>query len=78
MKDHDVCLAPVLDLHEAFHHPQATAREMLIRDAEGNLHIGNPIKFRHEPARIDPHLPGYGEHTEAVLSRLAPGHRAHG
>ena len=29
MQDHDVCLAPVLDLHEAFHHPQAAAREML-------------------------------------------------
>ena len=76
MQDHDVCLAPVLDLHEAFHQPQALAREMLIRDEEGNLHIGNPIKFRHEPARINTRLPALGEHTDAVLARLAPGHRA--
>jgi len=76
MQDHDVCLAPVLDLHEAFHHPQAAAREMLVRDAEGNLHIGNPIKFRHEPARLNTRLPALGEHTDAVLGRIAPGHRA--
>jgi crotonobetainyl-CoA:carnitine CoA-transferase CaiB-like acyl-CoA transferase len=49
---------------------------MLVRDAEGNLHIGNPIKFRHEPARLNTRLPALGEHTDAVLGRIAPGHRA--
>ncbi|MEM1430535.1 MAG: CoA transferase [Pseudomonadota bacterium] len=53
----DVCAAPVLDLHEAFHQPQVTAREMLVRDAEGNLHIGVPIKFAEEPGRLNPALP---------------------
>lgn len=63
----DVCFAPVLDLKEAFDHPQVAAREMLVRDADGNLHIGMPMKFRAEPGRIDPTLPGLGQHTGEVL-----------
>ncbi len=55
----DVCAAPVLDLHEAFHHPQTAAREMMVRDAEGNLHIGLPIKYAEEPGRLDPALPPF-------------------
>jgi crotonobetainyl-CoA:carnitine CoA-transferase CaiB-like acyl-CoA transferase len=67
----DVCFAPVLDLHEAFQRPQVAARGMLLRDAEGNLHIGNPIRFRDEPARIDTRLPAHGEHTGEMLAGLA-------
>lgn len=63
----DVCFAPVLDLHEAFHSPQTAAREMLVTDARGNLHIGLPIKYRDEPGRLDPALPGLGAHTGEVL-----------
>lgn len=64
----DVCFAPLLDLHEAFHRPHVAARRMLVRDEEGNLHIGLPIKFREEPGRLDPRLPGLGEHTEHVIA----------
>ncbi len=71
MREHDVCMAPVLDLHEAFQQPQVAAREMLLRDGAGNLHIGNPIKFRHEPARINTRLPKMGEHTAQVVARYA-------
>jgi crotonobetainyl-CoA:carnitine CoA-transferase CaiB-like acyl-CoA transferase len=71
--DKDVCLAPVLDLHEAFHHPQVAARQMLIRDGEGNLHIGNPIRFREEPACINMRLPGLGEHTAQLLAEIGTG-----
>jgi crotonobetainyl-CoA:carnitine CoA-transferase CaiB-like acyl-CoA transferase len=67
-RDRDVCFAPVLDLREAFHSPQAAAREMLVRDAHGNLHIGIPIRFRDEPGRLDPALPRLGEHTAEVLA----------
>lgn len=67
----DVCFAPVLDLQEAFARPQVAAREMLIRDADGNLHIGIPIKFRDEPGHVDPRLPRLGEHTDALLRELA-------
>ena len=64
----DVCFAPVLDLHEAFHRPHVAAREMLVRDEDGNLHIGIPMRFREEPGRLDPAIPALGEHTEALLS----------
>ena len=63
----DVCFAPVLDLHEAFHRPHVAAREMLTRDEEGNLHIGLPIKFRNEPGKLDFKPPELGEHTRDVL-----------
>jgi crotonobetainyl-CoA:carnitine CoA-transferase CaiB-like acyl-CoA transferase len=64
----DVCFAPLLDLHEAFRHPNVAVRRMLVRDEEGNLHIGLPIKFREEPGRLDPRLPELGEHTEEVIA----------
>lgn len=63
----DVCFAPVLNLHEAFHRPHIAAREMLMRDEDGNLHIGLPIKFRNEPGKADFHPPELGEHTRDVL-----------
>ncbi len=64
----DVCFAPVLDLREAFHQPHTEARRMLVRDADGNLHIGLPIKFRDEPGTLNPRLPKLGEHTASVLA----------
>jgi crotonobetainyl-CoA:carnitine CoA-transferase CaiB-like acyl-CoA transferase len=67
-KGRDVCFAPVLDLAEGFRHPQVEAREMLIRDGDGNPHIGNPIKFRHEPARLVTKLPRLGEHNDEFLT----------
>jgi len=63
----NVCFAPLLDLHEAFAHPHAKARGMVERDAEGNLHIGLPIKFRDEPGMLDPRLPTLGQHTTEVI-----------
>lgn len=69
----DVCFAPILDLHEAFHRPQVAAREMLVRDDDGNLHIGLPIKFRDEPGHLTPRLPGFGEHTRQVLQEAGLG-----
>ena len=63
----DVCFAPVLDLQEAFHRPQIAARQMLVRDDQGNLHIGIPIKFRDEPGQVNPDLPALGQHTDDVL-----------
>ncbi len=65
----DVCFAPVLDLYEAFHRPHVAAREMLVRDDDGNLHIGLPIKFQDEPGTLAPQVPGLGEHTRDVLEK---------
>jgi crotonobetainyl-CoA:carnitine CoA-transferase CaiB-like acyl-CoA transferase len=66
-KGRDVCFAPVLDLDEAFRHPQVWHREMVVRDGDGNLHIGNPIKFRNEPPRLDTRVPRLGEHNPELL-----------
>lgn len=66
-KDMDVCFAPVLNLHEAFHRPQVEAREMLLTDDDGNLHIGLPIKYRNEPGQANFTLPDLGAHTADVL-----------
>lgn len=70
MEGRDVCFAPVLDMKEAFDHPQTKAREMILRDAAGQSHIGLPIKFRNEPGRVDPNVPGLGEHTEELLAEV--------
>lgn len=70
LADKDVCAAPVLDLKEAFAQPQTAARDMLVRDEDGNLHIGVPIKFKDEPGRIDPELPGLGRDTSRILADL--------
>jgi crotonobetainyl-CoA:carnitine CoA-transferase CaiB-like acyl-CoA transferase len=64
----DICFAPLLDIKEAFAQPHSAARRMLHRDAEGNLHIGLPIKFRDEPGALNPRLPSLGEHTATVLA----------
>jgi crotonobetainyl-CoA:carnitine CoA-transferase CaiB-like acyl-CoA transferase len=64
----DVCFAPLLDLKEAFDHPRVEERRMLVRDAEGHLHIGLPIKFRDEPGTLRPGLPELGQHTAEVLA----------
>jgi crotonobetainyl-CoA:carnitine CoA-transferase CaiB-like acyl-CoA transferase len=66
----DVAAAPVLDLREAFHSPQAENRDMLLRDDDGNLHIGLPIKFSDEPGRFVADLPALGAHTDEILSEL--------
>ncbi len=63
---HDVCAAPVLDLHEAFHSEQARAREMLVRDNDGNLHIGMPIKFEEEPGSLVTELAEKGQHNALI------------
>ena len=68
-RDKDVCFAPVLDLHEAFHQPQVAARAMLLKDPDGNLHIGTPIKYRQEPGTIRFDLPAQGAHTAEILGR---------
>jgi crotonobetainyl-CoA:carnitine CoA-transferase CaiB-like acyl-CoA transferase len=69
--DKDVCFAPVLDLHEAWTQPQVAARGMLLRDAAGNHHIGNPLHFVEEPARPDLHLPALDEHGPAIRASLS-------
>lgn len=66
----DVCWSPVRSLHDAMAEPHLKARDMVIEDEQGNVHLGVPIKFLHEPANLKTTLPEFSEHTETVLNAL--------
>jgi crotonobetainyl-CoA:carnitine CoA-transferase CaiB-like acyl-CoA transferase len=66
----DVCFAPVLDLREAWAQDQVAARGMLLRDGEGNLFIGDALKFAEEPGRPDLRLPAQDEHGDEIRAWL--------
>jgi len=68
--DKDVCWAPVRTLKDAFDDPALVEREMLARDANGNVIVGTPIRFREEPAVIDPKVPSLDEHGADIRARL--------
>ncbi len=70
LHDIDVCWAPVKTLTEAFNDPHTRARGMVWTDETGGTHLGIPIRFSHEPGRINPHLDGVGGSTAAVLQEL--------
>ncbi len=63
----DICFAPVLDLKEAWDHPQVWAREMRLKDPDGIDHMGIPIKFQNEPGKVNFKTPGLGEHADEIL-----------
>lgn len=62
----DLCWAPVRSLKDAFGDANAAARHMLMKDAEGNRHIGPAIKFQNDPAKPDFRLPDYGADVAAA------------
>ena len=66
----DIAFAPVKDLRQALDDPQARAREMVVVDHRGWEHIGNPIKFRNEPAQLRFDLPAHGQHSEEIIRGL--------
>ncbi len=66
----DISFAPVKTLREAFDDPQVAARGMREVDAAGMEHIGIPVKFAHEPGRLNPALPKLGEHNTELLRSL--------
>ena len=67
---HDVCVEPVLDLGETFEHPQVRSRGMRLEPGDGRptAQTGFPIRLAGTPAGYRRAAPGYGEHTEEVLS----------
>jgi len=70
LEDVECAYAPVRSLREAFYDPATAERGMLLRDPEGNAHVGVPIKFAREPAQPDLRLPEYGAHGTEVLGGL--------
>ncbi len=63
----DVAWAPVRSLHEAVTSPLAAARQMRVEQPVGQPHLGLPIKFQHEPGRLDGRLDALGASTAQVL-----------
>jgi crotonobetainyl-CoA:carnitine CoA-transferase CaiB-like acyl-CoA transferase len=66
----DVPFAPVATLPEVLDDAHFRERGMVLKDAQGRDHIGNPIKFADEPAHERLSLPALGEHTSEVLRSL--------
>jgi crotonobetainyl-CoA:carnitine CoA-transferase CaiB-like acyl-CoA transferase len=68
-----VCVAPVLDVQEAFESEHAKARGLVAEVAteSGPLKmLGIPIKLSATPGRVESRPPRFGEHTDAVLAEL--------
>jgi crotonobetainyl-CoA:carnitine CoA-transferase CaiB-like acyl-CoA transferase len=63
LKGVDLCWAPVRSLKDAMDDPYTAERGMVLTDAEGQRHLGVPMRFRHEPGQPDLTLPAYGEHS---------------
>ena len=64
----DICFAPVRTLKEAFDDPFLAERGMLSSDLDGSEVVGSPIRFRAEPARINPHAPARNEHGDEITA----------
>lgn len=69
--DRDVCVEPVLDLNEAFAHPQTQARGMIVDvpkpGGATQRQVANPLKFSRAQADYRHTGVDRGAHTEAVL-----------
>jgi len=72
---HDVCVEPVLDIGETFEHPQVRSRGMCLDAGDGRptAQTGFPIRLTDSPARYRRAAPGYGEHTDEVLTEAGYG-----
>ncbi len=64
----DCAWAWVRSLKDAFEDPFTAERGMVFEDADGNRHVGPPIKFENEPPRPNPAIPAFGQHSEALAT----------
>ncbi|NQY95733.1 MAG: CoA transferase [Henriciella sp.] len=66
----DCAWAWVRTLKDAFDDPFTAERGMVFTDADGNRHVGPPIKFQNEPPQPNPAVPEFGEHSAALASEV--------
>lgn len=69
----DACVGPVRDLREAYQDPQLRARDMVVDVPAGSgtvPGIGNPVRLTGADVPPPRPAPGFGEHTDQVLSDL--------
>ena len=69
----DVCFGALNTLPEALEDENLKARGMVLTDALGRRHLGSPIRFRSEPARLNLQEPALGAHGEELLGPLRAG-----
>ncbi|MFU8839959.1 MAG: CaiB/BaiF CoA transferase family protein [Nitriliruptoraceae bacterium] len=67
--DDDTCVAPVLDLDEAPAHPHNQARRTFV-EAFGTVQPAPAPRLSRTPGGIDRPPPGFGQHTDEVLTSL--------
>jgi crotonobetainyl-CoA:carnitine CoA-transferase CaiB-like acyl-CoA transferase len=76
--EHDCCLEPVLDLHEALDSELVRAREMVVQldqpGTDGVRQLGVPVKLSRTPGEVRAPGPVLGEHTREVLASLGYDH----
>jgi formyl-CoA transferase len=68
-----VCVAPVLDVEEAFDSEHARARGLVAEvevDGRRQKLLGVPLKLSATPGRVERRPPRFGEHTDEVLREL--------
>jgi alpha-methylacyl-CoA racemase len=65
----DACVAPILDLAEAPHHPHNAAREAFV-DVAGARQPAPAPRFSRTPGGVDRPPPRPGAHTDEVLTEL--------
>jgi alpha-methylacyl-CoA racemase len=73
--EHDCCLEPLLELHEALDSELVRAREMVVElDQPGAdrpvRQLGVPVKLGRTPGGVQGPGPALGEHTDVVLEGL--------
>ena len=64
----DCCWSWVRSLKDAFDDPFTTERGMVFTDADGQRHIGPPIRFQNEPPRPNADVPAFGAHSEDIAA----------
>jgi crotonobetainyl-CoA:carnitine CoA-transferase CaiB-like acyl-CoA transferase len=68
-----VCVAPVLDVEEAFESEHARERGLVVEvevDGRRQKLLGVPLKLSATPGRVERRPPRFGEHTDEVLREL--------
>lgn len=64
----DVCWSPIRTLKDVFDDPVTSERGMVLKDRQGNRHIGVPIRFAREPGRPNLQTPAYGADSEEIAA----------
>ena len=70
LTDVDCCYAPLRTLFDGIHDPSTATRGMLLTDDTGLAHLTIPIKYHHEPGKVDFEVPELGQHSKENARRL--------